>query len=313
MSSLPHACLGALALELRPGTQAGRIALDRAQAAQLADGIARDLATLVPEAATFDLAVLAAHYDPIEVLRPRWPLHAALDALAQRAPMTPPPAGEGRGGGTARILAFGAHAGTLPESVPTPESDYAQGAMRLLPFALRGDPADPATGERIARLASSLEDVLLERGMAGAGTALFAQEAFGAPIEHARYLTLHDLAALTAMQYEHAGLAPLWPLLETALLAPEQEAWLDAPPEPLARHLDGEVRIALLDAEGWRAGGYAPASAGDDPQRLERAFERFEARQRQFAAVMAAHGVAVMFVHCAAGRDARAAITSSWA
>ncbi|MBS0194554.1 MAG: hypothetical protein JSR34_09920 [Proteobacteria bacterium] len=316
MPSLSHVCLGALALELRPGAQASRIALDRAQAAQLADGIARDLAALVPDAATFDLAVLAAHYDPVELLRPDWPLHAALDALAQRAPrvMPPPPhAGEGWGGGAARILAFGAHASVLPDPVPAPEADYAQGTMRLLPFALRGDPADPATGSRIAMLASSMEEVLLERGMAGAATALFAQDAFGAPIEHARYLTIHDLAALMAMQYEHAGLASLWPLLETALLAPEHEAWLDAPPEPLARYADGEVRIGLLDAESWRAGGFAPKSTGDDARKLELAFERYEARQRQFAAVLAAHGVAAMFVHCAAGHDARASITSSWA
>src|SRR3546814_4530153 len=86
----------------------------------------------------------------------------------------------------------------------------------------------------------------MERGMAGADTALLAQEAFGLQVEHARYLTLHDLCALMAMQYDHAGLAPLWPVLETALLSPDREAWLDAPPEPLLRYADREARIALL-------------------------------------------------------------------
>jgi hypothetical protein len=38
--------------------------------------------------------------------------------------------------------------------------------------------------------------VLLETGMAEARTALAAQQAFGVAIEHARYLTLHDLAAM---------------------------------------------------------------------------------------------------------------------
>src|SRR3546814_20030160 len=78
----------------------------------------------------------------------------------------------------------------------------------------------------------------MERGMAGADTALLAQEAFGLQVEHARYLTLHDMCALMATQYDHAGLAPLWPVLETALLSPDREDWLAAPPEPLLRYAD---------------------------------------------------------------------------
>jgi len=308
MPMSPSTCLGALALELRPGAHAARAALEPAVAAQLAEGIARDLAALVPEAADCDLAVLAAHYDPVELLHPGWPVHAALDALVQRAPMASlsgRPADDGAGAGTARILAFGARDGALPEAVPSPDADYALGTMRLLPLLLRGEADD---GGRIARIAQALEEVLLERGMAGAATALLAQEAFAAPIEHARYVTIHDLAALTAMQYEHAGLGPLWPLIETALLAPGEEAWLDAPPEPLARYVDGEVRIALLDADAWRAGGFDPASAGEDADRLEQAFEMFEARQRQFAAVLSAHGIAVSFDHCPAGKDPHRAL-----
>ena len=105
---------------------------------------------------------------------------------------------------------------------------------------------------------------------------------------------------MTALQYSNAGLEPLWTLLETALLAPGAEAWLDAAPEPLARYGDGEVRIALMDPTAWRARN-APAES--DPARLERGFERFEARQRQFAAVLGAHGIDVNFVHCADGKD----------
>src|SRR3546814_20392207 len=73
---------------------------------------------------------------------------------------------------------------------------------------------------------------LMERGMDGADTALLAQEAIGLQVEHARYLTLHDLCAMMAMPYDHAGLAPLWPVLETALLSPDPAARIDAPPEP---------------------------------------------------------------------------------
>jgi hypothetical protein len=156
----------------------------------------------------------------------------------------------------------------------------------------------------------------MERGMAGAGTALAAQDLFGLQIEHARYLTVHDLAALMAMQYEHAGLAPLWPVIEAALLAPAHEEWLDAPPEPLLHYVDGEARIALLSPAAWRARHWnEPAADDGDPrqpglqqERLERGFDHFQARQRQFAAVLGAHGIAVTFVHCPGEAEARSAL-----
>ena len=178
-----------------------------------------------------------------------------------------------------------------------PAPDHAQGPLRLLPLLVRGDAA------AIADVGDRMEQVLLDTGMAGADTALMAQEGFGTRIEHARLLTLNDLAAMMALQYEHAGLAPLWPLVETALLAPEQEHWLDAPPEPLARYANAEVRMALLDIDAWAEGGFAPSSA--DATRLPRAFDQFQIRQRQFAAVLEAHAIPVTFDHCPAGRDPR--------
>ena len=148
------------------------------------------------------------------------------------------------------MIAFGAHGDRLPGALaPMPEE--AGGPLRLLPFVLDGDPAVAA------RVGDAFEQDLVETGMAGAQTALLAQELFGLRVEHARYLTVHDLLAMTALQYEHAGLAPLWPLLEAALLDPGREAWLDAPPEPLAHHAGGEVRIALYSPAAWRV-RYAP-------------------------------------------------------
>src|SRR5690606_41727826 len=94
---------------------------------------------------------------------------------------------------------------------------------------------------------------LLAGGRAGADAALAARDALGLRVEHARYLTVHDLAAMTALQYEHAGLAALWPLLETALLQPDGEAWLDQPPEPLLHYADGAARIALFSPAAWRS------------------------------------------------------------
>lgn len=272
---------GVIALELRDGTPPRHAALSAADAGELAAMLGRDLAALVPGVRDCDLALLAAHFDPAEALRPGWPLHRRASELLQRAP--------GRSGGT-RMVGIGADAAG---DVPMPlhcDPDLHGGGLRVLPFVLHGDAAWQA--------GDALEDVLLDRGMAAADTALALQDGLGAQVEHARYLSLHDLAAMIALQYRNTGLDALWPLLETALLEPDAETWLDAPPEPLARYGDGEVRIALLDPGAWRTRNAADES---DCARLERGFALFQARQRQFAAVLDAHGVPVQFVHCVDG------------
>ena len=61
--------------------------------------------------------------------------------------------------------------------------------------------------------------------------------------------------------------------------------------------------MALLDIDAWAEGGFAPAGA--DAARLPRAFDQFQIRQRQFAAVLEAHAIPVTFDHCPAGLDPR--------
>jgi hypothetical protein len=285
-------CHGALALELKPGALPARAVLDQGAAEALATRMANDLARFEGQAAELDLGLLAATYDPVELLRPGWPLHRELERLVAQAP----------GAGLPRVIAFADREGRLPENL-LPQAEFAGGALRLLPWILRGPRA------QVASVGAGFESSLLDTGMAGADTALAAQEAFGVPIEHARYLTLHDLAAMMAMQYEHAGLGAAWPLIETALLAPDEEHWLDAPPEPLVRLVGGEARIALLDDEGWAAAGFAPAAAAGagvrDDARMQRDFDRFQMRQRQLAALFGAHGIDTVYEHCPAGRDPR--------
>jgi hypothetical protein len=284
--------MGVMALELAAGHAPQRAALSAADASELAEKLGRDLAVHAPQVRDLDLVFAAAHFDPAEALRPGWSLHQRLRELHQRAP--------GRGEG-ARLIAFGAdEAGDIP--MPLQADDGLRGGLlRVLPFLLSGDDHTvDAVGER-------LESVLLETGMAQADTALLAQNAFGAQVEHARYMTLHDLAAMTAMQYEHGGLGLLWPVIETALMAPTEEYWLDAVPEPLLRYAGGDVHIALFEPAAWRA-RYASQEATDE--RLERAYQHFQARQQQIAAVLEAHGIPVTFAHCPGNTDAREALQS---
>jgi len=284
--------MGVMALELAAGSTPQRAALTATDASGLAEKLGRDLATHAPQVRDLDLVFAAAHFDPAEALRPGWSLHQRLRELHQRAP--------GRGEG-ARVIAFGADEnGGIP--LPLLADDGLHGGLlRVVPFLLSGDDHTvEAVGER-------LESVLLETGMAQPDTALLAQTAFGAQIEHTRYMTLHDLAAMTAMQYEHGGLGTLWPIIETALMAPTDEHWLDAPPEPLLRYANGEVHIALFEPAAWRA-RYASTEATDD--RLERAYQHFQARQQQIAAVLEAHGIPVTFAHCPGNTDARDTLQS---
>ena len=285
---MPVHLLAVLALEASPGTGEARSALPQDEAAGLAARIGEDLATFLPEAAALELVTVGAHYDPVELLRPGWPLHRELEQLSARAPVG---ATGGEGG---RVIAFGSHEGQLPgELMPSPE--FAGGPLRLVPLLL-GAAVD---ARMLARVGDRFERELLERGMAGAATALLAQEAFGLRVEHARYMTMHDLLAMTALQYEHAGLAPLWPLLETALLAPAGECVLDAPPEPLVSYAGGQARIALLDPHAWCRRN-APGVDCDDPRERERLatqHRHFEARQRQFAEVLMAHAIPVILEH----------------
>lgn len=278
---------GALALELVPGTQPGRAALRQAEAGALAGLVSRDLAGFSPGAASLDLVLAGAHHDPAEMLRPGWPLHRRLEELHARAP--------GADGGP-RVIAFGADADGV---VPLPlraELELHGGPLRVVPFLLVG----PAAA--VTAVAADFEQALLERGMAGAETALVAQDAFEARIEHARFLTAYDLAAMMALQYRHVGLGAVWSLIETALLAPAETAWLDAPPEPLLRYVDGHVRVADFDREGWRR-RYAENER--DEARLDRRYDVFRARQRQLGAILKVHGLDVLDVPCAGTQDAR--------
>ncbi|RBL11577.1 hypothetical protein BRN43_22410, partial [Xanthomonas oryzae pv. oryzae] len=188
--------------------------------------------------------------------------------------------------------------------IPLPFQADAQlvgGGLRVLPFLLSGDP------QTVATVADAMEEVLLAQGMAQADTALLAQESFGARIEHARYLTANDLAAMMSMQYDNQGLAPLWPLIEAALLAPHTEEWLEQAPEPVLRYIDGEVRIALFGPAGW-CDHYAHDR--ENCERLRGVYEQFLSRQRQMAAVLEAHGLPVLYVHVEPGQDPRQALSS---
>jgi hypothetical protein len=100
-----------------------------------------------------------------------------------------------------RLLAFGTDAVAMPLPFQA-DASLVGGGLRVVPFLLTG--SDVATTNAVAE---ALEETLLANGMAHADTALMAQNTFGARIEHARYFTVNDLAAMMSMQYDNQGLA----------------------------------------------------------------------------------------------------------
>ncbi|MCD8456909.1 hypothetical protein LPH50_01460 [Xylella taiwanensis] len=284
--------MGVLVLELAGDTVPAHAALRPDQAGVLAEHVGCDLAQWVPQVSALELSFAAAHFDPAEVLRPGWPLHRYLEELQTQVP---------RCHQGPRVLAFGAN---VNGEVPLPfraDSTLNGGRLRVLPFLLSGVP------EQVDAVAEVLEEVLLTQGMVQANTALLAQAVFSAQIEHARYMTVHDLVAMMSIQYDNQGLGILWPLLEAALLAPRTEEWLDAPPQPLLRYISGEVRMALFDLVSWCAYYQQDCS---ECERLSVLYQQFLARQRQFCAVLDAHGVIVSYVRVGPGQDARLALVA---
>lgn len=274
-----------LALERRPGSEAAGAALARSEAQDLIATLGRDLVRLYPAIEGLDLACSAACYDPAQLLRPGWPVHAALGRLVELSP-----------GASGRLIAFAAHEGGFADPDLMPDPALAGGPLQLVPLLLRGPDVE------LAALGAQLEADLLERGMAGAETALAVQAAFALPLEHARYMSLHDLCAMTTMQYRHAGLGEVWELVEGALFDAPGETVLAGDWLPPLLRRGRRVALGELDFPAWceRFG------AGLDADALARRWRHWPARLAQIEAVLTAHGLDVIRVALRGENDAAA-------
>lgn len=197
-----------LALELVEGQTLAQCTLTRDEAAELAAMIASDLHMLIPEVGAARLTLAGTLLDAVELLRPGFPVWAALDELARRVPR----------GHRDNVLAFGSYDGQMPEPVLEPSGEYADGALRLLPMSVLTPP------DLAVELSECLENQLIDRGKVSEPTADWLMRTLGMRLAHVRYLSRNDLLAVMCAQYGHVALGPLWDLLEVALLTPEQDA-----------------------------------------------------------------------------------------
>lgn len=273
----PTLCPALLAVELAQPAPAQTLRLPTEQAAALVDAVSSDLARLVPGVEGAGLALAGALYDPAQALRPGWPLHQALARLYRAEPRTR---------ATPQVMAFGTAGGRMAGPLLEPEPGFEGGLLRVAPFVLLAE----------APLAQSLGDTMERdfesRGLAGAAVDLFLRQALGLEVVHARYLTHHDLCALTALQLDHAGHGAIWQLVEAALFAPAgSESVTLATGQRL--HLDaGVVSVGVRGFSAWVEG---PGAAVDAPRRA-RAYADWWLTQRQAVALLRAHALGVRWI-----------------
>lgn len=259
-----------LAIEPVTGEFAARSTLSRDEAAELAALIATDLHGVVPAVDAARLAVVGGLYDPVELLRPGFPVWATLEDLARRHPRQH----------LGNVVAFGSHEGQMPDPVFEPAKIYEHGPMRLLPLTLLAPPesADDISGD--------IEVQLVGQGATGNLTADWLMRKLGLRIEHARYFSRGDILAMVSVQYESVSLAPMWSLLEAALLTPDRsEHVLSA--RGLTLRYEGREVIAQSPAD-WLA-----TQHWHDEDLAQRAhdFAGIVFELRQYTTILDAHGV----------------------
>ena len=256
-----------LALELAEGETLPRTTFSRDEAAELAALIATDLHTLVPKIGEARLALVGAMFDQVELLRPGFAVWATLDDMARRVPR----------GHLDNVVAFGSHEQHMPAPLLEPSPDYAEGAMRYLPMSLLTPP------ELAEELAEYLEVQLIGRGEAGPRTSDWLMRTLNIKLAHVRYLSRNDLMAIACVQYEHVTLAPLWALLEVALLTPERNESTMTVRGLEMTYADGQVSVQ--SPSQWLA-----ALHTEEPQRSHD-FAGILFELRQYAVLLEAHQI----------------------
>lgn len=214
-----------------PGGSAAARTLSRQQAEQLAAALAADLARTVPGVDQAMLVVAGSLFEPAELLRPGLPAWSALTDLA-----TPIVREQGL---SPRLLAIGSHEGRLPDRRLAPQPEPVQGQFVVLALLLVCDSEDgPA-------LETALEAELFERGSIDPPARALLHQALGLESIHGQLLTATDLLALQHVQMDAAGLGGFWPVVEHAVLAPDEASEFELAAGLQARWVADEQRLTI--------------------------------------------------------------------
>jgi len=260
------------------GANASRPALlGASDAEQMLAHLAADLQTLLPEINQCRLVAAGALYDQTQILRPGYPVFAALESAAAQAGGDPFKPG---------LISIGARDGHMPASDLQPFSDIPLGLLQLLPVIIQGPRL------RVEQLAALTEYRFLEEGQLSAHSAAWLQSAFGVSIQHVRLMTLTDLNALLHLQLEHYGFLPLWELLDAALNKPSQAMTVVSSGGKPWEWRDGAVHTAFETFDYWAGEGMG-ADLPAPRMALAAGYAQWTRELRQYMTTLRAHGLTV--------------------
>lgn len=261
------------------GEHASRPALlERAAAEQVLAHIATDLTSMFPAVSRCCLSMAGALFDQTQVLRPAFPVYAALEALQQSSN----PGSDFQ----ARLLSIGSSGGQMPVKDLQPFDDIPLGLLQILPLLISG-PAEYLDG-----LSAEMEHGFIEHGQVSAHTAKALESQFQVSINHARFMTITDLNALLRLQLEHYGFLPMWELLDAALTGADDTLEVKTPGGLIFRWRDGSVHGFFETFDWWAQHGGGSEIPADD-QQLQNAYADWTREYRRYVTVLTAHGVRV--------------------
>jgi hypothetical protein len=258
------------------GPNASRPALlGTTDADQMLAHLAADLQTLIPTVNRCRLVSAGALYDQTQILRPGYPVFAALEkSVAQLNADAFKPG----------LISIGSVEGAMPGRDLQPSADIPLGLLQLLPIVIQGP------GEEIDQLATLMEHRFLEQGQLSAHSANWLQTAFDVSILHARLMTLTDLNAMLRLQLEHYGFLAIWELLDAALFERDGELTVTTATGKPWTWRSGAAHTTFETFDYWATEG---AGAGLPANRMSLAagYAEWTRELRQYLTTLGAHGL----------------------
>lgn len=252
--------------------------LGNSSSEQMLAHIAADLMALLPATRRCKLVAAGALFDQTQILRPGYPVFAALERLLAQSGQSP----------SSARLSFGSQDGCMAVAELNPEPQIPLGLLQLLPVLMSGD------SEIMAELIAAMEHRFLEQGQVSAHTARWLESAFGIKINHARFMTLTDLNAMFRLQLEHFGLLPLWQLIDIALHGRNEPLEVSLENGQVFTWSGGIVHSAFQTFDFWSrfgSGRHVESQRG----KLAGGYADWTRVMRQFLVMLKAHGIRLEF------------------
>ena len=253
--------------------------LDKAGAEQLAAHLGADLTSLIPEISKCTVTVAAGLYDQTQVLRPGFPLFAALQKIAESSSQAD--------GFRPKLLSIGASSGQMPDPALQPDLDIPPSVLQLVPILISGE-------EKLVRkLGEEMEHRFLEQGQLSANAGIWLQQAWNIKIIHGRFMTLVDLTAMLHLQLESFNFKPLWELVECALFQPGETLDIQTPEGNRFCYKNGVIHSPFFSFDQFASDG--PGSNTESAKhQLAKCYADWTRVQRQYLMTLRSHGLDVL-------------------